>query len=128
MANTILIADDNQMLRNCLTDILEDAGHSVVQVSNGREALTHIHSSTEFGLIITDLMMPDMEGLELITILKTSHPSLAIVAISGSFDEEFLKVAKRLGVKNTIQKPLTRASLLKTVESALVKCSSAAGQ
>ena len=128
MASTILIADDNEMLRNCLTDILEEAGYSVVQASNGREALTHIHSSTEFDLLITDLVMPDMEGLELITILKTSHPSLIIVAISGSFDGQFLEVAKRLGVKDTLQKPLSRISLLKSVESALATKASSAAQ
>ena len=71
--------------------MVEDAGYSVIQASNGREALTHIHSSTELVLLITDLVMPDMEGLELISILKTFHPSLTIVAISGSFDEEFLE-------------------------------------
>ena len=72
--------------------------------------------------------MPDMEGLELITILKTSPPSLTILAMSGSYDREFLEVAKRLGVKDAIQKPLTRAALLKTVESALTTKASSAAQ
>ena len=117
----ILLADDNEKLRRSVADILEEAGYSVVQAATGKEALAHLNSSTEFDLLITDLVMPDMEDLELITVLKKSHPELTIVAISGSFDGQFLHVAKLLGVKETLEKPLKRATLLKTVESALSK-------
>ena len=67
MANTILLADDNEKLRRSLTHILEESGYLVVEAATGTEALRLLNSSAEFDLLITDLVMPDMEGLELIT-------------------------------------------------------------
>lgn len=127
MAHPILIADDNEILRRSLVTVLEEVGYSVVEAASGKEALAHLNSSVEFGLLITDLVMPDMEGLELITLLRKSHPELSIVAISGSFDGQFLPVAKLLGVKETLQKPFKRAALLNIVESALSKKVSPSG-
>jgi CheY-like chemotaxis protein len=117
----ILLADDNEKLRRSITHILEEAGYSVVGVASGTEALRLLTLSTEFDLLITDLVMPDMEGLELITRLRNSHPKLGIVAISGTFDGKFLPVARLLGVKETLEKPFKRAELLKAVESVLSK-------
>ena len=63
----ILLADDNENLRRSLADVLEEGGYPVVQAATGKEALAHLNSSTEFDLLITDLMMPDMEGLQVLT-------------------------------------------------------------
>jgi len=115
----ILLADDNEKLRRSITHILEEVGYSVVGVASGTEALQILNSSAEFDLLITDLVMPDMEGLELITRLRTSHPKLGIVAISGTFEGKFLPVARCLGVKETLEKPFKRAELLAVVKSAL---------
>ena len=115
----ILIADDNDVLIRSLAFILDEVGYSVVSASTGLEALAHLNSSAEFSLLITDLVMPDMEGIELITLLKKSHPDLPVVALSGSVDG--LDIAKQLGVKHTIAKPCIRSAVLKTVESALSK-------
>src|SRR5687768_2241423 len=71
MAYRILIADNNEILTSFLVILLHNARYSVVEASNGKEALRYINSSVEFDLLITDL--PDMEGLELITVLKKSH-------------------------------------------------------
>src|SRR2546422_4117876 len=76
MAHSILIADDNETLRRSLVTILQEVGYSVVEAATGKEALAHLNSSVEFDLLITDLVMPDMEGLELITLLRKSHPEL----------------------------------------------------
>jgi len=119
MDHLILLADDNEKLRRSVADILEDAGYPVVEAATGKEALRHLDSPTEFSLLITDLVMPDMEGIELITLLRESHPELKIVVISGSFDGQFLHVAKLLGVKDALQKPFKRSALLAAVESAL---------
>src|SRR5258706_14946884 len=120
MVHRILLADHNEQLRYGLATILEEAGYSVVEADTGKEALRTIDSSsTEFCLLITDLVMPDMEGLELITLLTKSHPKLPIVAISGTFEGQFLPAAKVLGAKKTLQKPFRRSALLAAVESAL---------
>jgi FixJ family two-component response regulator len=68
--------------------------------------------------------MPDMEGIELITVLKKSHPNLPIVALSGSIDG--LVLARKLGVKHTIAKPCNRSAVLQSVESALSRKASPA--
>jgi CheY-like chemotaxis protein len=119
MSHRILLADDNEELRRSITHVLEEAGYLVLGVASGNEALQLLNSSTDFDLLITDLVMPDMAGLELITVLKKSHPTLSIVAISGAFDGQFLQAAKGLGVQETLEKPFSQAELLQTVESAL---------
>ena len=125
MAHRIVIADDNDLLRSIIAEILQDAGYSVVEARTGKEALWHLDSFSDFSLLITDLAMPDIEGIELITILKKSHPDLSIVAISGDFDG--LHVARLLGVKGVLAKPFKQSAVLQTVESALsTKASSAA--
>jgi CheY-like chemotaxis protein len=119
MAHRILIVDDNGVLIRSLAFILEEIGYSVVAATTGLDALGHLNSPAEFDLLITDLAMPDMEGLELITLLKKSHPDLPVVALSGSV--EGLVLAKQLGLKYAIAKPCKRSEVLETVESALSK-------
>jgi CheY-like chemotaxis protein len=119
MNHLVLLADDNEELRRALADVMEDAGYSVVQAATGKDALTHLNSSTEFDLFITDLVMPDITGLERIILLKKSHPKLAIVAMS--FDKQFLYVANWFEVEATLQKPFEISTLLKTVDSVLLK-------
>jgi CheY-like chemotaxis protein len=119
MAHRILVANDNGVLIRSLAFILEEVGYSVVPATNGLEASAHLSSSTEFCLLITDLVMPDMERIELITTLRRSHPDLPVVALSGSV--EGLQLAKHLGVKYTIAKPCDRSALLRTTEAALAR-------
>ena len=120
MAHRILLVDANEQLRRSLATILEEVGYSVVEADTGKEALRCIDSSsTEFSLVITDLVMPDMEGLELITWLRKSRPNFPIVAISGTFEGQFLHSAKVLGAKEILQKPFQRAAFLSAVEAAL---------
>ena len=66
-------------------------------------------------LVITDLVMPDIEGLELIQTLVQSYPGLKIIATSGAFKGEFLKMAQAFGVKATLPKPFTPNQLLTLV-------------
>jgi DNA-binding NtrC family response regulator len=122
MAHRILIVDDNEQLRRALAVILDEEGYSATEVSGGNEAMYYLNS-TEFSLVIADLVMPEMKGLELITALRKSHPKLSILAISGSSEGEFVRGAKLLGVKEILQIPFDRSALLKTVESALSKAS-----
>ena len=118
MVHRILLADDNEKLRRALTHILEESGYSVVGVATGTEALRLLNASSEFDLLITDLVMPDMDGQELLTELKCTDSSLPVIAMSGSFSGRLLRVATTFGVA-TIGKPFRRSSLLNLVESAL---------
>ena len=118
MTKTILIAEDDERLRHSLASILQEVGYSVVEASNGKEVLKDLKKSPDFCLLLTDIVMPEMDGLELITHLRRYHPKLPVVAISGVFEGEFLNAAKLLGAKETLQKPFTRAALLAALESA----------
>jgi two-component system response regulator FixJ len=118
MKKTILIAEDDKQVRRSLTRILKEVGYSVVEASNGKEVLQDLKRSDDFCLLLTDIVMPEMEGLELITHLKRYHPKLPIVAMSGSFEGVFLNAARMLGATETLQKPFERAALLAALESA----------
>ena len=114
MSLSILLVDDEEVIRTLSKRVLTKAGHTVFLASTGREALAMFESAAPH-IVITDLVMPDMEGLELIRALRKSFPSLKIIAISGKFQGQFLKVAEAFGVKATLQKPFDPAQLLEVV-------------
>jgi CheY-like chemotaxis protein len=117
MNRLVLLADDNEKLRRALAGVLEDAGYQVVQAGTGKEALAHL-SSSEFDLFITDLMMPGMDGLQLLTELRRTDPDLPIIAMSGAFGGRLLKFASTFGVP-TLEKPFKGTTFLEAAESAL---------
>ena len=118
MTKTILIAEDDERLRHSLASILQEVGYSVVEVSNGKEVLQDLRRSADLCLLLTDIVMPEMEGLELIKHLRQYHPKLPIVAMSGAFEGRFLDAARMLGANETLQKPFEREALLAALESA----------
>ena len=116
----ILVVEDEHNLRIALERILKDAGYEVVQGESGKEAL-RLCQKTPFDLVITDLAMPDMDGLELIQSLRRFHLDLPILAISGAFNGEFLRIAKALGAVGTLDKPFTKGDLLAVMNKSLGK-------
>jgi CheY-like chemotaxis protein len=70
MTKTILIAEDDERLRHSLASILEEVGYSVVEASNDKEVVQDLKTSADFCLLLTDIVMPEMEGLELIRHLR----------------------------------------------------------
>ena len=78
----ILIIDDERQIRELLRDILEDAGYDVAEAADGQEAIK-IQRGEPADLIITDLIMPEKEGIETIRELKQSYPDVRIIAMSG---------------------------------------------
>jgi YesN/AraC family two-component response regulator len=115
----ILLADDHNVLRKGLRRILEEQPDLEVvgEASDGREALT-LTNQLHPDVVVMDIAMPEMEGLELIKHLKRYHPKLPIVAMSGAFEGRFLDAARMLGAKETLQKPFEREALLAALESA----------
>jgi len=81
--------DDDPSVRELLRRALENAGYPVVEAQSGKEALAQIERKS-IDLLITDLAMPDGEGLEVIREIKRSFPALEIIAISGAFGGSFL--------------------------------------
>jgi CheY-like chemotaxis protein len=120
---SILIVDDQSQIRGFARQILERAGYTVREAANGRQAMDEALSA-HIDLVVTDICMPDMDGIELIRKLKSSYPQMGIIAISGAFQGRFLKVADLLGVKAVLQKPFTSDALLDAVRSAAPATSS----
>jgi CheY-like chemotaxis protein len=114
----ILIVDDDLSVRQLLTAILDDAGYSTAQAENGRDAISQIQNAS-FDLIITDLVMPEQEGIETIKLLRRDFPQIKVIAMSGAFGGDYLRIAGYLGAHNTLQKPVSVEALLQAVEDAL---------
>jgi CheY-like chemotaxis protein len=121
MKRTILVVDDDSGVLKMTELMLSDGGFNVLVTGNARDGLA-VLKSQKVDLIITDIIMPEMEGIELISQLKQDHPELPIMAISGggrSHNTDFLKFAKKLGAKVVLEKPFRREALLDAVSRAL---------
>ena len=118
MGVSILFVDDDESIRALANRALTEARYTVSMARSGHEAITLLQSAAP-DLIVTDLVMPDMEGLELIQTLFKVRPALKVIAISGESEGLFLKAAELLGVKATLRKPFYPDQLLGTVARVL---------
>jgi CheY-like chemotaxis protein len=117
----ILIVEDDTAVRELLREMLERAGHDVIDAGNGQEAIA-LHKSTPADLIITNILMPEKEGLETIQELRRDDPDIKIIAISGGGQvgpADYLDIARRFGAKKTFSKPFNRKDLLAAVDELL---------
>jgi len=114
----IVVADDDPTIRVYLRGLLENHGYSVLEASDGNEALRHVRKE-RVDLVITDILMPEREGLETIQILKRQHRSVGIVAISGADNPAYLNMARSFGASATLRKPLQAQALLAAVAKVL---------
>lgn len=117
----ILVVDDEELARFTLREILEGAGHEVVEATNGNEALAN-QKAHPFDLIITDIIMPEKEGVETIIELKRDYPNLKIIAISGggrTRNLDFLNLAEEFGADKILPKPFSEQELLERVNECL---------
>ncbi len=114
----ILLVDDDAQVRTMLKLTLEREGYEIVEAADGNEAV-QLYDPETIGLVITDIVMPEKEGIETIMELKAINPKVSVIAISGGgriSPEDYLKWARRFGVVNTFTKPVDREALLATVE------------
>lgn len=119
----ILIVDDNDALRRLLALVLVDAGYEVEEAKDGREAM-RLHRREPVAVVITDILMPEMDGIELLRELRRESPAPRCIAVTGVDRVEhamYLKVAERLGASRVLLKPFTNAALLAAVEEVLAK-------
>lgn len=116
---SILLVDDNVQFRKVLSLALKEAGHTVTEAADGKQALKLV-PTTAIDVVVADIVMPEHDGMELLTQLGKNHPSLPIIAISGDsprFTDLFLKTAKRLGAAHVLRKPFKVDELLATIAS-----------
>ncbi len=114
---SVLVVDDEPDVRELLKDILETAGYEVLTARNGREAIERL-TAAAVDLIITDLVMPEQEGIETIVRIRKDYPDVHILAISGAMGP-YLKVAKALGARDALPKPFSPEALLERVTQIL---------
>jgi CheY-like chemotaxis protein len=116
---TILLIDDDDQVRTLFQVVLAEAGHRVLAAENGEHAL-HLLEQQEVDLILVDILMPDMDGLELIPRARRMQPACKIIAMSGGSREwNYLDTAKYLGADATLKKPFDPQELLDAVASQL---------
>ena len=114
----ILIIDDEPYILLMLKKMLEKIGHEVELASNGREGMEMFRNDV-VDMVITDIIMPDKEGLEIILEMKQSNPDLKIIAISGGgriSPESYLECAKHFGASRVFQKPFSQKEFVSAVK------------
>lgn len=119
----ILVVDDVPQVRTALRRVLEMLGHEAREAENGGAAMGRLAADT-FDLVITDINMPDMDGVELILAMVERWPRIPIIAMSGGGlvpKELLLDTASALGVVAAVPKPLDIERLRGAVEAALGK-------
>jgi CheY-like chemotaxis protein len=121
----ILIVDDDPAVQATIKILLERAGHSVVAASDGRKGLA-IFEAGDFDLLLLDIFMPGMDGLETMRLIHQQQPLIPIIVISGrpitpdpATGPDFLAMATKLGAISSLQKPFKPAALLAAVTGCL---------
>jgi CheY-like chemotaxis protein len=113
-APTVLLVDDQPFLLETLAPMLEAFGYGVLTAESGARALAHMET-TRVHLLLTDVRMPEMDGLELADLLQARHPHLPVLFMSGYADEQ-----PRLGPgRRFLAKPFTVQVLIHTVDTLL---------
>jgi two-component system, cell cycle sensor histidine kinase and response regulator CckA len=123
----ILIVDDESSIRDITGQILESYGYEVATAVDGTSALVQfIERKNEIRLVITDMMMPYMDGAATIRAIRNIDPRMRVVATSGLMLNEYASEAKSLGVQAFLAKPYTAETLLQTIREVLERASPAA--
>ena len=118
---SILLVEDDDLLRIMLKELLTRSGYEVSEASDGRR-VCNMHQEQRFDLVITDLVMPDIDGLAVIMELRRVDQNVRIIAMSGSRQgraEEYLRIARKLGAQLTLVKPFGNQEFLGAVRLAL---------
>jgi DNA-binding NtrC family response regulator len=119
----ILIIDDDLMVRDMLLQMMEMEGIDTISAENGKIAL-NILQNTSVDLIITDIVMPEKDGIETIVAIKKLMPQIPIIAMSGGgkiSPEVYLEMAQLLGARYSFTKPIDRKHLVIAVQNCLRK-------
>ena len=117
-ASQILIVDDEKGIRETVQDILEDEGYGVTTAANAELARAAL-SASQFDLILLDIWMPDVDGITLLREIKQQEFACPVVMISGHGTVETAVEAIQYGAYDFLEKPLTTAKMLVTIERAL---------
>ena len=122
VAPVVLLLEDNEAYRTLLTEVLTLAGFEVCAAPDGRR-VAEILSTRRIDLVVTDLVMPERDGIEIMTDLHYSHPRLPVIAISGDVPlnrDLYLTIAEKLGAARVLAKPFKMDQLVAAAREAIV--------
>lgn len=116
----VLVVDDEPLFRDYLRKILEREGYEVVEAADGEDGVRKVNEH-EIDLVITDIVMPKMDGIDFIMDLNKRRPNVGVIAVSGGGRPSgcFLIPAKALGAARTLSKPFSRGELINVVSEVL---------
>jgi CheY-like chemotaxis protein/glycine cleavage system H lipoate-binding protein len=114
----VLVVDDEEIVCNSCRKILSQEGHNVQTALNGREALRKVEEDN-YDVLIADWKMPEIDGMEVMRIVKKNHPDIIVIMITGYPSVESAVKAMRLGVSNYVPKPIDPDGLTQTLQKAL---------
>lgn len=117
MAKILLVEDDN-LVRDMLTQVLQRATHTVIGATNGEEATEYLKNETP-DIMVTDIIMPKKSGITLISEVKNRHPNMEIIAISGGGRLDptgYLDLSESLGASVSFEKPIDNTALLMAID------------
>ena len=118
----ILVIEDDTQVRTMLCQTLKRAGYETIEACNGDVAIK-LYDQSPADLIITDIIMPEREGIETIRRFQDQYPETKIIAISGGGQhlkaDEWLAIAKKFGASCTLTKPFEQKEILTTIEMLL---------
>jgi DNA-binding response OmpR family regulator len=116
----ILVIDDDAQMRRMIVRTLTEEGHEVLEAADGRAGIMQFLAHRP-PLVITDILMPDKEGIETIRELRREAPGVAVLAISGGGFSAYLKMAEQLGASAALAKPFLGTTLIEVVNRLLAK-------
>lgn len=125
----ILVIDDDQQIRELIREILERGGHTVFEADNGVAGLRKMAEET-VDIVVTDIIMPDKDGLETITDLRKSYPEVRIIAISGGgrrVNRDYLPTAQAFGADLVLYKPFRPQDVMDAIDEVSEKDRAANG-
>ena len=115
-SSTILVVDDEEALRELANDILSDKGYKVLTAENGEEALETLQSN-DIDLVLSDVIMPEIDGYKLASVIEENYPEIKIQIISGYADVKDQEILNSSLYIDRLQKPYTAEELLKKIKS-----------
>lgn len=122
MSGRILIIDDDPLLREIASELLTSAGYDCERAEDGRIGLSRLETGP-FDLVLLDMIMPNMDGVETLTAIRDRWPDLPVAVMSAGTRamslQGLLRIAMGLGASEAIQKPLTEATVLPVIERLL---------
>lgn len=115
----VLLIEDDPLSATVLGDMLQTLGYQVTPAHTGKEAAKLVAAGLRPRLVITDILMPDMDGIEIVQHFKASLPDTPVIAMSGAPHGSYLRAAQHLGARLTLAKPFTLLQLQEALQEAL---------